>query len=29
MFQFDDITTDRSISQMDGGFDYMEDAQLH
>ncbi|PVD28161.1 hypothetical protein C0Q70_10746 [Pomacea canaliculata] len=26
---FDDITTDRSISQMDGGFDYMEDAQLH
>ncbi|KAK7478869.1 hypothetical protein BaRGS_00029850, partial [Batillaria attramentaria] len=25
---FDDMTTDRSISQMDGGFDYMEDPQL-
>ncbi|XP_055890131.1 centrosomal protein 43-like isoform X6 [Biomphalaria glabrata] len=25
---FDDLTTDRSISQMDGGFDYMEDPVL-
>ncbi|KAK7107854.1 centrosomal protein 43-like isoform X1 [Littorina saxatilis] len=25
---FDDMTEDRSISQMDGGFDYMEDPQL-
>ncbi|KAH9503680.1 hypothetical protein Btru_067143 [Bulinus truncatus] len=25
---FDDVTTDRSISQTDGGFDYMEDPVL-
>lgn len=25
IFQFDDMTEDRSISQMDGGFDYAED----
>lgn len=28
LLQFDDMTEDRSISQMDGGFDYVEDPQV-